>query len=592
MGQPLIARAIDLHLGAEGARVLDVLRALVDDRALLAREGFLVGIALDQVLPDLGADLLEQEAQMPDHRVVAQDRVFRLDDVAHAHHRECPKHQHPKPEPGGMRQSEKARDAQDDAQRQRQVALIELAHGISSLPGGRAARRGFVLRPDFGPPRRRCRGAQWPARGRNRHCGNPGLPGRQARSGRFVVVAEAQRGEEGQPDQHRAKQAGDDLGDMHHRLQEHDQAEDQDRPEGTVFEIAELGEGVLLDQHDRHRAHVKRADAKADGDQEQVLGQREGADHPVEAERGIEHLEIEEGAKARPRRLGGERGAVEHLAQHLDGEEGQEPRHRSEQEIALGARRQQPHEEQHHRQHEADLEPADRGAGTQPALERGDPVDLLALVDEIGQRHHHQEGATEGRDRDMGRADDAGVFGGARGGEVERLERADAGGDHHDQQREQDAHAEDGDEDAPGQEAVLPGGAHVLQPVRVDDRVVEGERNLEHCQHRGDQQKGNRPGGTVRIAPAQPEGEREPHPRQHKGPPEVMIQVAHDGLPRSLAAQEIRARPPGCKAGGATVRRRALAATAARPAQCTPARASQPSIRARLQPKSKGPKTR
>ena len=68
----------------------------------------------------------------------------------------------------------------------------------------------------------------------------------------------------------------------------------EDRVERTVLQIAELRQRPALDQHDRHRADMERADSEADRDQEKVLGQREGADHPVEAERGSKHLEVEE----------------------------------------------------------------------------------------------------------------------------------------------------------------------------------------------------------------------------------------------------------------------------------------------------------
>jgi hypothetical protein len=52
MGEPEIARLVDVFLGAEGALVLDALGALIDERARLARERLFVLVALDDVLAD------------------------------------------------------------------------------------------------------------------------------------------------------------------------------------------------------------------------------------------------------------------------------------------------------------------------------------------------------------------------------------------------------------------------------------------------------------------------------------------------------------------------------------------------------------
>ena len=84
MGQPLVAAVIDPLLGAEGALVLDVLGALVDDGARLARERHLFLIALDQVLANLRPDQFKEIAHMAEDRIVAQDRVIGLRHVAKA----------------------------------------------------------------------------------------------------------------------------------------------------------------------------------------------------------------------------------------------------------------------------------------------------------------------------------------------------------------------------------------------------------------------------------------------------------------------------------------------------------------------------
>ena len=52
--------------------------------------------------------------------------------------------------------------------------------------------------------------------------------------------------------------------------------------------------------------------------------------------------------------------------------------------------------------------------------------------------------------------------------------------------REDQPHAEDGDQDADGQEDLLPEAAHPPQDGGVDDRVVEGQRDLEDRQDRDD----------------------------------------------------------------------------------------------------------
>ena len=56
-----------------------------------------------------------------------------------------------------------------------------------------------------------------------------------------------------------------------------------------------------------------------------------------------------------------------------------------------------------------------------------------------------------------------------------RRPRADIGRDDHDEQREDDTHAENGNQDTPGQEAMLPDRCHILELIGVDDGVVEGK---------------------------------------------------------------------------------------------------------------------
>ncbi len=84
MVDPLVAFGLHVELGAQRALVGVALGALVHQRALLARERGSLVVALDEVLAHLGADELEQEAQVADHGIVAQDRVAALAHVAHA----------------------------------------------------------------------------------------------------------------------------------------------------------------------------------------------------------------------------------------------------------------------------------------------------------------------------------------------------------------------------------------------------------------------------------------------------------------------------------------------------------------------------
>ena len=77
----LVADLVHVQLGAVGLLTVDALGPLVDHAAGVPVVGPTVDIALDEVLLDLGPDLLEQESHMTRDRVVAQDRVLSLHDV-------------------------------------------------------------------------------------------------------------------------------------------------------------------------------------------------------------------------------------------------------------------------------------------------------------------------------------------------------------------------------------------------------------------------------------------------------------------------------------------------------------------------------
>ncbi len=88
MVQPLIVVAVDVVMGAEWPGLQRLLGALIDDGALVAREGHAVLLVLEEILAQLGADVLEDEAQMGGDRVIAQDRVLGLDEIAQANQSE------------------------------------------------------------------------------------------------------------------------------------------------------------------------------------------------------------------------------------------------------------------------------------------------------------------------------------------------------------------------------------------------------------------------------------------------------------------------------------------------------------------------
>ena len=89
MHHPLKTSGVYVQLRAKGTLVRLAFGALVDQRALRPREGHGLGIVLNKVLADFGADEFEEKTQMGDHRVVAQNRAAVLGHIAHANH-----HQH------------------------------------------------------------------------------------------------------------------------------------------------------------------------------------------------------------------------------------------------------------------------------------------------------------------------------------------------------------------------------------------------------------------------------------------------------------------------------------------------------------------
>src|SRR3954468_10212804 len=85
---PLITLAVDVLLGAERTLVELHLGALIDHRTDVARERHAVLLALEEVLPHLRAYLFEQKTDMGRDRVVAQNGVALLHEVADAKRRQ------------------------------------------------------------------------------------------------------------------------------------------------------------------------------------------------------------------------------------------------------------------------------------------------------------------------------------------------------------------------------------------------------------------------------------------------------------------------------------------------------------------------
>ena len=81
MVDPLVTHGVDIALGPEGNRVARPLGSLVDERSLFAGKGPALGVVLDVVLLDAGAQALGEVSQVADHGEVAADRVLLLDHV-------------------------------------------------------------------------------------------------------------------------------------------------------------------------------------------------------------------------------------------------------------------------------------------------------------------------------------------------------------------------------------------------------------------------------------------------------------------------------------------------------------------------------
>src|SRR3546814_13724265 len=119
-------------------------------------------------------------------------------------------------------------------------------------------------------------------------------------------------------------------------------------------------------------------------------------------------------------------------------------------------------------------------------LDGCDPVDFLVGIEEIFEADHAEESTAEAHEADVRAIEDDLILLGVIDREFERFDGAETCRDHHDNEREDDAHSEDCDRNTPGQEAPLPDRVHILEHGGVDRRRVEGKRDLEDGENRPD----------------------------------------------------------------------------------------------------------
>jgi hypothetical protein len=119
---PLVACHALIELRAERAFVGIPLRTLIDERALLARERRLLVIGLEEVLTNLGANELEQKAQMADQRIVSQHGALPLQRVAQPEHDERGGSQRSDSALAGLRPSQAQPGSERDRERPCRVA--------------------------------------------------------------------------------------------------------------------------------------------------------------------------------------------------------------------------------------------------------------------------------------------------------------------------------------------------------------------------------------------------------------------------------------------------------------------------------------
>src|SRR5262249_8829861 len=111
--------------GAERNLVELALGALVDDRALLARERCPAGVVLEEVLADLGPNRLQQKTEVRRDRVAAQDGVPALEEGVQPEERQRRRGNEQQPERRPQLRQAERRRCRDDRRGESDVATFE-----------------------------------------------------------------------------------------------------------------------------------------------------------------------------------------------------------------------------------------------------------------------------------------------------------------------------------------------------------------------------------------------------------------------------------------------------------------------------------
>ena len=176
-----------------------------------------------------------------------------------------------------------------------------------------------------------------------------------------------------------------------------------------MFEIAVLRQCPLLDQVDRHRPDKHRPDRQPQRDHHHVVRQGERADHAIKAERGIEHVEVEEPAKPRA-----DHHAVqlhrfvahfEDRADRLDRDEADKPQRACDHEGQRIGSRKHGGNEVDDQQQQRDFGRLDVRYKAELAFDPADPMHVFLTIEKERQSDHRQKGPAKPCNPDMGAAD-------------------------------------------------------------------------------------------------------------------------------------------------------------------------------------------
>ena len=125
VSEPGIAGSVDILDGAEWALVFVTLGALIDEPTILPAERLRVAVALDQILPDLGAEAFEYEAQMADDRIVAQDRMPALNDIMHPDRGQDTRQERHRKKPRAIQRSDESQHRENCDARKHVETLVD-----------------------------------------------------------------------------------------------------------------------------------------------------------------------------------------------------------------------------------------------------------------------------------------------------------------------------------------------------------------------------------------------------------------------------------------------------------------------------------